>query len=98
MRCVAGRDDTMEFRILGPFEVSEHGQPLEVGAGKQRALLAVLLLRAGEVVSTDHLIDALWDERPPASALNSVHSCSRSVSCWPYEQTAELTANHEALS
>jgi hypothetical protein len=67
----------MEFRILGPFEVSEHGQPLEVGAGKQRALLAVLLLRAGEVVYTDHLIDALWDERPPASALNSVHIYSQ---------------------
>jgi YVTN family beta-propeller protein len=63
----------MEFRILGPFEVSERGQPLELGAGKQRALLALLLLRAGEVVSTDRLIDALWAERPPASALNSVH-------------------------
>jgi YVTN family beta-propeller protein len=70
---LAGRDDTMEFRILGPFEVSERGRPLEVGAGKQRAVLALLLLRAGEVVSTDHLIDALWAERPPASALNSVH-------------------------
>jgi YVTN family beta-propeller protein len=73
MRCLAGRDDTMKFRILGPFEVSKRGQPLEVGAGKQRALLALLLLRVGEVVSTDQLIDALWDERPPASAVNSVH-------------------------
>jgi YVTN family beta-propeller protein len=73
MRCLADRHDTMEFRILGPFEVSERGQPLEVGAGKQRALLALLLMRAGEVVSTDHLIDALWNERPPASAVNSVH-------------------------
>src|SRR5215212_3724340 len=73
MRCLADRHDTMEFRILGPFEVSERGQPREIGAGKQRALLALLLLRAGEVVSTDHLIDALWNERPPASAVNSVH-------------------------
>jgi YVTN family beta-propeller protein len=63
----------MEFRVLGPFEVSERGELLEVGAGKQRALLALLLLRPGEVVSTDRLIDALWEERPPASALNSVH-------------------------
>jgi YVTN family beta-propeller protein len=70
---LAGRDDTMEFRILGPFEVSEGGRPLEVGAGKQRALLALLVLSAGEVVSTDRLIDALWEEHPPASALNSVH-------------------------
>ena len=70
---MAARDGTMEFRLLGPFEVSEDGQPLEVGAGKQRALLALLLLRSGEVVSTDRLIDALWDDHPPASALNSVH-------------------------
>jgi YVTN family beta-propeller protein len=70
---LAGRDDTIEFRILGPFEVSERGQPLEVGVGKQRALLAVLLLSAGEVVSRDRLIDALWEERPPASAINSIH-------------------------
>ena len=70
---MAARTDTVEFRLLGPFEVSERGQPLEVSAGKQRTLLAVLLLRAGEVVSTDRLIDALWEEDPPASALNSVH-------------------------
>jgi YVTN family beta-propeller protein len=63
----------MEFRILGPFGVSEDGQPLDVGAGKQRALLAVLLLSAGEVVSSDRLIDTLWEEPPPASASNSVH-------------------------
>jgi DNA-binding SARP family transcriptional activator len=63
----------MEFRILGPFEVSERGRPLEVGAGKQRALLALLLLSGGEVVSRDRLIDALWEENPPASAINSVH-------------------------
>jgi YVTN family beta-propeller protein len=69
---VAG-EDTLEFRILGPFEVSERGQPLEVGSGKQRALLALLLLNFGEVVSTDRLIDGLWAERAPASAPNSVH-------------------------
>ncbi len=63
----------MEFRVLGPFEVCESGQALEIGAGKQRALLVVLLLCSGEVVSTDRLIDALWDEDPPASALNSIH-------------------------
>ena len=70
---MAVHEDTLEFRILGPFEVSDHGRPLEVGAGKQRALLALLLLRSDEVVSADSLIDALWDERAPASAQNSVH-------------------------
>jgi DNA-binding SARP family transcriptional activator/DNA-binding beta-propeller fold protein YncE len=70
---VATPNTKREFRILGPFEVSEDGRPLPVGSGKQRALLAVLLLNAGEIVSTDRLIDALWGESPPASALNSVH-------------------------
>jgi DNA-binding SARP family transcriptional activator/streptogramin lyase len=62
-----------EFRILGPLEAREDGRALAIGTGKQRALLALLLLDAGDVVSTDRLIDALWGERPPASALNSVH-------------------------
>ena len=70
---MTARDETIEFCLLGPFQASERGQPLELGAGKQRALLALLLLSAGEVVSTDRLIDELWGEHPPASALNSVH-------------------------
>jgi DNA-binding SARP family transcriptional activator/streptogramin lyase len=70
---LAGSEDVIEYRILGPFEASRGGQPLELGAGRQRALLVLLLLHAGDVVSTDRLIDALWGERPPPSALNSVH-------------------------
>ncbi|MBD0348469.1 MAG: AAA family ATPase [Thermoleophilia bacterium] len=48
------------------------GQELPIGAAKQRALLAVLLLHAGEVVSTDRLIDALWGERPPNTAAKAL--------------------------
>jgi YVTN family beta-propeller protein len=58
----------MEFRILGPLEVRVDGRPVDVGAARQRALLTVLLLRANAVVSTDHLIEAVWDERPPETA------------------------------
>jgi DNA-binding SARP family transcriptional activator len=58
----------MEFRILGPLEVDSDGRPLEVGGFKQRALLALLLLEANRVVSRDGLIDALWEDDPPATA------------------------------
>ncbi len=63
----------IDFRILGPLEARENGTPLALGGAKQRALLAMLLLHAGKAVSTDRLLDALWGERPPRSALNSVH-------------------------
>jgi DNA-binding SARP family transcriptional activator/class 3 adenylate cyclase len=55
----------MEFRILGPLEVLSDGRALELGGRKQRALLAVLLLQANRVVSSDRLIDSLWEEEPP---------------------------------
>lgn len=55
----------MEFRILGPTEVMEDGRPVPLPRGRGRLLLGVLLLKAGEVVSTDRLIDELWGEMPP---------------------------------
>jgi len=60
-------DPLMEFRILGPFEVVQDGAVLSVSAAKQRALLAILLLRAGTTVSGRQLIEDLW-EQPPVSA------------------------------
>jgi DNA-binding SARP family transcriptional activator len=61
----------LEFRILGPLEALEDGAPVALGGAKQKALLAVLLLNANEVVSTERLIDALWDE-PPARPTKAV--------------------------
>ena len=58
----------MEFRILGPLEIAgEHG-PITLHRGKEQALLAFMLLHANELLSTERLIDELWDERPPATA------------------------------
>ena len=62
----------MDFRILGPFEVVEDGQSLRLGGAQQRALLAVLLIYRGEVLSTDRLIDELWADRPPPTAAKTV--------------------------
>lgn len=64
--------EPLEFRILGPFEVSRNGEQLELPAGKPRALLALLVLRAGEVVSIDTLVDELWGEQPPPTAAKNV--------------------------
>jgi predicted ATPase/DNA-binding SARP family transcriptional activator len=62
----------VEFRILGPLEVLRDGEPLQLGRPKQRALLALLLLRRGETVSTDVLVDRLWGATPPPTAANAL--------------------------
>ena len=59
----------MEFRILGPLEVG--GEPFR-GSPKQRALLVSLLLARGSPVSTERLLDAVWGDRPPASAAHAL--------------------------
>ena len=58
----------MEFRVLGPLEVMAAGQPLELGTPRQRTLLGLLLVHAGEVVSYDRVVEDLWDGDPPATA------------------------------
>ena len=57
----------VEFRVLGPLEAVIDGTPVKLGPPQQRALLALLLLNANEVVSRDRIVDELWGERPPAS-------------------------------
>jgi predicted ATPase len=64
----------LEFRILGPLEVLRGGRPLVLGPRKQRTLLALLLLNANRVVSTDRLIQELWAGRPPEGATKTLRS------------------------
>jgi DNA-binding SARP family transcriptional activator len=58
----------VEFRVLGTLEVLAQDGPVPLAGARQRALLALLLLHANDVVSTDTLIDALWDGEPPPTA------------------------------
>src|SRR5262249_39876712 len=63
-----------DFRILGPLEVLVDDHTVPLGGLKQRALLALLLLDAGRVVSTDRLVNALWGEDPPRTAVTSLQN------------------------
>ncbi|MEN8113787.1 MAG: BTAD domain-containing putative transcriptional regulator, partial [Actinomycetota bacterium] len=62
----------MEFRILGSLEVLDDGVSVELGAPKQRAVLAVLLLHPGEVVPTERIITSVWGDDAPRTAAHSI--------------------------
>ncbi len=64
----------METRILGPLEVLVEGKRVEIRGGKQRELLAILLIHTNEIVSPDRLIEELWGEAPPPSALKTLQA------------------------
>jgi DNA-binding SARP family transcriptional activator len=69
-----------ELRLLGPLEaVGDDGEPLVLGGQKQRAVLALLLLRANRVVSTDFLVDSLWGDNPPRTATTSLQNSISSL-------------------
>ena len=62
----------MEYRVLGPLEVHNGQGPLPLAGAKQRALLALLLVHANHVLSRDQLIDELWGDAPPETAVQSL--------------------------
>ncbi len=63
----------VELRILGPFQVfDDSGREVRLPTGRERALLAVLVLRRDEVVSVDTLVDALWGDAAPSTAVKAV--------------------------
>jgi predicted ATPase/DNA-binding SARP family transcriptional activator len=68
-----------EIRLLGPFDVRQRGEPVGPAGSKRRGLLALLALRARQVVPVSELIDGLWGDAPPASAANLVQTY---VSAW----------------
>lgn len=64
----------MQFRILGPLEVTRGESPVAIGTPRQRTLLALLLIRPGQVVSTDRVADELWDAAPPETARHTIQA------------------------
>jgi DNA-binding SARP family transcriptional activator len=64
---------TITFSLLGPVRAHRDGRELRLGTPQQRSTLAVLLLRAGRLVTLDELVGALW-ERPPETAVAAVRT------------------------
>lgn len=64
--------------MLGPVVAWHDGHPVEVGSGRQRFVLATLLLNAGRLTSTDRLVDALWHD-PPSTARAQLHNVISNV-------------------
>jgi predicted ATPase len=79
----ADASEGREYRMLGPLAALDGGVELALGAPKQRALLATLLLHGGRSVPRARLIDTLWGDHPPESAVNSlqlyVHGLRRTL-------------------
>ncbi|GAA3285528.1 BTAD domain-containing putative transcriptional regulator [Streptomyces lavendulae] len=67
--------DTVVFRILGPLQVTGLSGPVRIPPGRQEVILAALLLEANRVVSTDYLVDLIWDDEPPDTARTQVQIC-----------------------
>lgn len=86
----------MEFGLLGPLTVRRSGEPVTVPQGKQRAVLAALLLAAGRVVPVDDLTDLLWGAKPPASARVTVQNYVKRLRQVLGDDDRDLIATHPA--
>ncbi|ONI91809.1 hypothetical protein ALI22I_06915 [Saccharothrix sp. ALI-22-I] len=64
----------VEFRVLGDVSIEVDGTPVDAGPARQRSVLAVLLVNANQVTSTDRLVDRVWDGRPPRRARGALAS------------------------
>ena len=63
------------YGILGPLSVTDNGQPIAITAGRDRIVLAMLLLHPSRIVGAGELIDAIWGDDPPATARGQLQTC-----------------------
>ena len=73
-RRTAGGTSALEVRLLGPVQVVRAGREVAVGGPRQRAVLALLVLRAGQVVFAGQLVEEVWRGRPPPGAAKTLRS------------------------
>ena len=72
--CTQQIGDVVRFRILGPLDVEDGGNPVAVGGPKPRTLLAALLVNRGTVVTADRLVDAVWPQDAPPGAVSALRA------------------------
>ena len=64
----------MRINVLGPLEISDAGGSIEIRGARLRALVIRLALDAGRYISVEALVDALWEDEPPADQVNALQS------------------------
>ena len=65
----------MKFRILGTLEVRAYGDRVSLASPRQQRALAALLLSPNSVVPVERMVDALWEDEPPTTAVKQVRNC-----------------------
>lgn len=74
-----GQPPTLEFKLLGPLEARVDGAAVPVRGERERAMLAMLLLAEGGIVTVDRLVEAVWDDEPPAGAVKAIRNCASAL-------------------
>src|SRR3954452_9571115 len=69
----------MGVQLLGPLELVVDHRPVDIGSPRQRVVLAMLALNANRVTTVDQIIEAVWDDAPPASARSQIQICGSAL-------------------
>jgi DNA-binding SARP family transcriptional activator/streptogramin lyase len=88
----------MRYLILGPLEVRDGETEVELRGGQQRKLLAILLLHSGEAVSSDLLVEELWDGKPPGTAAKALQGYVSSLRKQLGQETVETVGGGYRLT
>ncbi|MEY9928886.1 DNA-binding SARP family transcriptional activator/predicted negative regulator of RcsB-dependent stress response [Catenulispora sp. GP43] len=65
----------MDFRVLGPLEIIGEGAPIRLGGLREQAVMAMFLLQPDTIIPVERLVDAVWGDRPPATARAQIQIC-----------------------